>query len=183
VSGTAPTAIFPYTTVPELKELDLTGRSLIGADVTSTAFLISRSGCQLRRLRLHFISEVLTTSVIQLLETLPSLESLELGVTEAKTIITLFTSLCNEPFLPQLQNLSVSHHRILDSNMHAMFQILANTLVRRESQTPEHVQLQAFSLSMQYEDTSPRLWVRQKLQELIDRGMSVDIRNRYKRWT
>ncbi|KAJ6554341.1 hypothetical protein B0H19DRAFT_1153231 [Mycena capillaripes] len=182
LSGAAPSAIFPYTVIPGLEELDIAGRSLNAGDLSRIAFFVSRSRCQLRRLRLYFISDALATSAIQLLQTLPSLERLELAATEAKTIILLFTALCNEPFLPQLQSLSLSHHKMYDSIMHAMFQHVANVLARRESQTPEHVRLLTFSLFVQYDDTSPRLWVQRQLKELVDRGMSLDVRNRHERW-
>ncbi|KAF7369715.1 F-box domain-containing protein [Mycena venus] len=182
VSGASPTAIFPYTTMPALEELNLVGRSLNTEDLSHISFFVSRSRCQLRRLRLHFISELLTTPAIQLLEALPSLERCELAATEAKTITTLFSSLCGDSkFLPQLQNLSISHHRISDSNMVSMFEAMANMLIYRGLRTPEHVQLHSFALAMQCEETAPPMWVKCTLQELVDGGMNLDIRNRYER--
>jgi hypothetical protein len=182
MSGSSPSAIFMYATLPGLEELNFAGRSLNGEDLSQISSLVSRSRCQLRRLRLHFISELLTAPAIQLLEALPSLESLYLAVTEASTITTLFASLCSEYFLPQLQHLSLFHHRMADDNIHEMFYDMAKVLARRGLLTPEHVQLQSFSLTMQYEETAPNLRVIQKLQTLADRGMSLSIRNQHDRW-
>ncbi|KAF7373824.1 F-box domain-containing protein [Mycena sanguinolenta] len=183
LSGATPTAIFPFTTMPGIEELNLVGRSLSRDELIHLNFFMSRCSCRLRRLRLHFISEILTTPAIELLEALPSLESLELAATEASTIATLFSSLCRQSFLPQLQYLSLSHHRISDGNMRVMFEGMALLLVRRCVATPEHVQLQSFFLEIESEQTAPPPWVRQRLQELVAQGMVLDIGNRRERWT
>ncbi|KAJ7774409.1 hypothetical protein B0H14DRAFT_3508542 [Mycena olivaceomarginata] len=169
MSGSSPSAIFMYATLPGLEELNFAGRSLNGEDLSQISSLVSRV-------------PVPAASSTSLLEALPSLESLDLAATEASTIMTLFASLCSESFLPQLQHLSLSHHRMADSNIHEMFYDMAKVLARRGLLTPEHVQLQSFSLTMQYEETAPNLRVIQKLQTLADRGMSLSIRNQHDRW-
>ncbi|KAJ7123651.1 hypothetical protein C8R44DRAFT_735291 [Mycena epipterygia] len=183
LTGPGPSAIFPCVVMPALEELDLVGRSLNAGDLTRAHFFVSRSGCQLRRLRLHFISHFLTKPTIQLLEALPALEDFQLAVTEAKTITSIFLRLGDgASFLPQLQSLSISHHKMYDSNLPAMFHTITNVLARRESSSPEHVQLSSFALLMQHEETPPRPWVRQRWEELVARGMRLSVKNRHECW-
>ncbi|KAJ6578658.1 hypothetical protein DFH09DRAFT_346069 [Mycena vulgaris] len=183
LTGASPSAIFPCVVMPALEELDIAGRSLNSSDLSSAQFFVSRSGCQLRRLRLHYVSEILTTPAIQLLEALPSLDNVELAVTEAKTITALFLRLKDSSGLfPQLQNISISHHKVHDSNLHEMFRVVTDVLARRETPSPEHVRLASFSLLMQHEDTPPRLGTRQRWQELVARGMKLSVKSRRASW-
>ncbi|KAJ7703934.1 hypothetical protein B0H17DRAFT_39218 [Mycena rosella] len=183
LTGTAHCYIFPYLALPALEELDLAGRSLNSSDLSSVQFLVSRSGCQLRRLRLYYISDALTAPALQLLGMLPSLENFELAATEAKTITSLFLRLGDASgFLPQLQTLSISHHKMSDSHLHAMFHVVTDGLVRRAKSSPEHVQLCSFALMMQHEETPPRFRIRQRWQELLEGGMGLSVKNRYERW-
>ncbi|KAJ7769660.1 hypothetical protein DFH07DRAFT_281600 [Mycena maculata] len=182
LSGPAPSIIFPYTVMPVLAELDLTG-SLNAGDLSGVRFFVAHSECQLRRLRIHYISSVLTEPAIQLLGTLTSLERLDLSATEAKTIISLLHRLHDEAsFLPQLQELAITHHKVRDENMHTMFRSIADALARREVSSAEHVRLCSFALFMQDEETAPRMRLRQMWQGLSQRGMRVSVRNRYERW-
>ncbi|KAF8214629.1 hypothetical protein K438DRAFT_2008873 [Mycena galopus ATCC 62051] len=182
VSGASPTAIFPYTTMPVLEQLRVVGQCLTRDELSHIPFFLSRSTCRLRRLRLHFVSKLLTSPAMELLEALPSLESLELAATEASTLATLFYSLYGESFLPQLQTLTISHHRMSDENMATMFETMADLLMRRDSSTSEHVRLQAFSLAIEHEQTAPTSWIMEELWELVDRGMDLTIGNRKARW-
>ncbi|KAF7373825.1 F-box domain-containing protein [Mycena sanguinolenta] len=184
LSGASPTDILPFITLPALEGLDIVGRSLNKEELSRIPLFVSGSGCQLRHLRLHFMSELMTSAAIELLEALPSLESLEMAATGASTIRTLFSSLSRygEPFLPFLQNLSLSHHRISDDNIQAMFEDLTGLLVRRSAAVLEHVQLQSFTLVIEHEETVPPSRIIQKLQELVDRGMDLNVRNRRERW-
>ncbi|KAF7373798.1 F-box domain-containing protein [Mycena sanguinolenta] len=184
LSGAAPTVILPSIRMPALEDLDIVGRSLNKEELSRIPLFVSRCRCGLRRLRLHFISELMTSAAIELLEALPSLETLELAATGASTIRTLFSSLSRygEPFLPFLRNLSLSHHRMSDDNMRSMFEDMAGLLVRRSAAVPEHVQLQSFSLTIESERTVLSSRIIQKLQELADRGMDLNIRNRRERW-
>ncbi|KAJ7735981.1 hypothetical protein B0H16DRAFT_1574994 [Mycena metata] len=184
LSGTDPFIILQFVAMPGLEDLDVVARSLNSEDLTRISFFVSRSQCQLRRLRLHYIPNPLTVAALQLLEALPFLETLELSATEANTIMALLRRLDDgeTTFLPQLQNLSIAHHKMRDKDMHAMFNVVAMILLRRGSHTPEHVQLRSFSLTMQYEQTPPRLWVRQQLRNLAERGMSIEVRNHHERW-
>ncbi|KAJ7161158.1 hypothetical protein C8R46DRAFT_1353779 [Mycena filopes] len=191
LSGTYPTTVLHFAAMPALENLDVAGRSLNAEDLSRISFFASRSECQLRAFQLHFISHPLTAAALTLLETPPfrELETLDLSATEAKTIITFLQRLDDDDaqtetqaFLPQLQTLALSHHRMRDEDMHAMFNVVATVLRRRSERTPEHVQLRAFSMTMQFEETAPRLWVRKRLRRLVQQGMDISVGNRHERW-
>ncbi|KAJ7493578.1 hypothetical protein FB451DRAFT_1077336 [Mycena latifolia] len=183
LSGPAPTSIFPYVVMPALEELDLAGRSLNASDLLGVQFFVLKSGCQLRRLHLYYISEALTKPAIDLLDALRALETLELAATEGKTISSVFHRLDDGgSFLPQLQHLAVSHHKMYDSKLPEMFRVVTGVLVRRETPSPEHVQLCSFSLTMQHEETAPSSRIRERWRGLVERGMKLSIKNKYESW-
>ncbi|KAJ7459437.1 hypothetical protein B0H11DRAFT_171458 [Mycena galericulata] len=181
LTGRGPTTIFPYTSMPALEELDLAG-TLSAGDLLGVGFFVARSACQLRRLRLYYISEALEAHAIQLLESLPFLESINLAVTAATTIISFLRLYDEFSFLPLLQDISITHHKMCDDHMPVMFRSITDVLIRRESSSGEHVQLCSFSLHVQHEQTAPRRRLQQRWQELSQRGMKLSMRNRYERW-
>ncbi|KAJ6465686.1 hypothetical protein C8R45DRAFT_1106738 [Mycena sanguinolenta] len=143
-----------------------------------------------RRIAFLALSGASPTAILPFI-TMPALEeldvvgrSLELAATGASTIRTLFSSLYRygEPFLPFLQSLSLSHHTISDNNIPVMFEDMTGLLVRRSAATWEHVQLQSFSLTIEHEQTAPPSPIIQKLRELAERGMDLNIRSRRERW-
>ncbi|KAJ7192231.1 hypothetical protein GGX14DRAFT_528448 [Mycena pura] len=183
VRGSVPTFIFSYITLPSLEALDLSGRSLMEDELSGARTLIERSQAQLRRLRIYFIAQILTTPALQLLQALPALAALDLDATEASTLAGLFRRLAADgSFLPQLERLALTHHRVHDENTAAMLCALTDALVRRAARSPEHVQLCAVSLLVGHGETTPEPWMLPLWWELVDRGMALNIRTRHDRW-
>ncbi|KAJ7038929.1 hypothetical protein C8F04DRAFT_1392738 [Mycena alexandri] len=72
LSGTDPSIILQFVAMPGLEDLDIAG-TLNSEDLTRMNFFVSRSQCQLRRLRVHYIPNHLTAAALHLLEALPFL--------------------------------------------------------------------------------------------------------------
>ncbi|KAJ7607563.1 hypothetical protein FB45DRAFT_947919 [Roridomyces roridus] len=110
ISGFGATNLLSYINAPALDAFDFSS-SLTAQELSAIRIFFERSGCELRRLKLHYISDLLTMNVVTLLTALPFLESLDLGATEARTFVVVLVRLLENHFGTQLQRLAITHHR------------------------------------------------------------------------
>ncbi|KAJ6465704.1 hypothetical protein C8R45DRAFT_490809 [Mycena sanguinolenta] len=184
-SGPAGWGLLRYIAMPALQELDLSRCSPGPRNFTQLIQFVRRSECQLRGLRIY-VRNTVAVETIFLLHLLPTLTTIDLILAEAETgtaIFREFKSADNRIILPRIEIISV--HCIHDDNHELMFDVITDALQIRSGSLPSSnglAQVNSFTLLLDGDNRAPGPEIRQRWQELSDKGMELRIENSRERW-
>ncbi|KAJ7726821.1 hypothetical protein DFH07DRAFT_852364 [Mycena maculata] len=182
-SGQAGWSTLRYMAMPALQKLDLTRCPPGPRNVAQLLQFVTRSGCQLRDLKLYVRSGV-TVQTVYLLRSLPSLETIDLTLAEADAgtaIFREFKSSDNDVILPHAESISLLC--IHDDNHQLLLDAVTDALAMRSQSSAENPRrLTSFTLLVDTNAPGPGPEIRQRWRELSANGLELCIGNISERW-